>query len=514
MNTNANTLSIAKHKCEKSHEFFVRYFFKKRFETKFLLNWHHVWLCEEIDRVISRAKQGLETENLVLNLPPGGSKTELMMNVIPRGIALNHRARFLYLSYSAELVSDVSDNAKSIVKSSDFQSLWQTELSTSTDNKKEWKIKDGDYDAGHVFVASMGGQVTGRRGGRLEDGFTGLICIDDPIKPEDVFSQKLRKKANRKIINTIQSRKAKSSTPVVVIMQRLHTEDPVKLTTDGSLTGKWRHVVVPALIDEDYIATLPKHIAKLVPRNVPRDSKGRQSYWNEKESLVSLLQLEQGGNDKDGQLISRFTFSSQYMQSPNHLGGDLIKSEWFNRYNELPNTIQWLAIYVDTAQKTKEHNDYSVFLVGGMDKDNNYFIIDVIRGKWQSPELIKQAEKVIEKHNNNFPKLRYMAVEDKASGTGLIQTIKNTSKVPVKAVQRNTDKLTRFMDVQAILESRRVWLPRHAPWVSEFITECEAFKSDMSHDHDDQIDAMIDFLDIGSKPQVQYAHSGKRHFKR
>ena len=131
-----------------------------------------------------------------------------------------------------------------------------------------------------------------------------MICIDDPIKPEDVFSAKLRNKANRKIINTVQSRKAKSSTPVVMIMQRLHVDDPIRLTEDGSLTGKWRRIVVPALIDDDYINTLPPHIAELVPTDVPRDSKGRQSYWNEKESLKSLLEMEQGGTNKDSQAIS------------------------------------------------------------------------------------------------------------------------------------------------------------------------------------------------------------------
>lgn len=507
--TTTNELSVIKHRCENEHDFFVRYFFKKRFESKFLLNWHHVWLCDEIDRLIDRAKKGLPTENLVFNLPPGGSKTELMMNVIPHGLALNQRARFLYLSYSSELVADVSDNAKSIVKSQDYQELWQTQISNSTDNKKEWKVRDGDYDAGHIFVASMGGQVTGRRGGRLESGFTGLICIDDPIKPEDVFSPKLRAKANRKIINTVQSRKAKSDTPVVMIMQRLHTDDPVALTKDGSLTGSWRHVVVPALIDAAYIAKLPPRIRDLVPKDAPKDDKGRQSYWQEKESLDSLLQMERGGTNKDSQAISSFTFNAQYMQNPVALGGELIKSEWFNYYDVLP-PLRSVVIYADTANKTAEHNDYSVFLVGGMDVDYNYYILDIVRGKWQAPELNKNAEQVIIKHNKPQPPLTKMVVEDKAAGTQLVQTIGRNSQIPIVPIQRNTDKLTRFMNVQAVLESRRVYLPRHASWLNEFIVECEAFRADMAHDHDDQVDTLIDFLEEGLRPPQHYGSAGQR----
>lgn len=48
-----------------------------------------------------------------------------------------------------------------------------------------WKTTVDGYEAGHVYSASMGGQVTGRRAGTLADnGFTGAIILDDPLKPE------------------------------------------------------------------------------------------------------------------------------------------------------------------------------------------------------------------------------------------------------------------------------------------------------------------------------------------
>ncbi|EJB8490048.1 helicase, partial [Acinetobacter baumannii] len=184
-------------------------------------------------------------------------------------------------------------------------------------------------------------------------------------------------------------------------------------------------ISIPALIDDEYIIKLPEHIQRKIPRDVERDEKGRQSYWPLKESLLSLLQLEKGGEDKDGATVSRYTFASQYMQNPKKLGGDLVKAEWFPRYLELP-VLKWRAIWADTAQKTKEHNDFSVFLCAGLGYDNNLYIIDVKRGKWEAPELLKEAKAFINKHkdsNTKIGKLRYMAVEDKASGTGLIQSI-------------------------------------------------------------------------------------------
>lgn len=502
VNTDPTKLEVERIKCEDEHLFFTRRFFKPRMGFKFSVNWHHEYIADKIDEVIAG-----KIKNLVINVPPGSGKTELLTNLIARGIARNTRSRFLYLSFSQSLVEDVSATARNIVKSEDFQNLWPIKISTSTDAKASWKTTVDGYEAGHVYSASMGGQVTGRRAGTLaNDGFTGAIILDDPLKPEDAFSKTARNKANRKILNTVNSRKAKSSTPIILIMQRLHVEDPTNFVMTGNVPGEWEQISIPALIDDAYIEKLPQHIQSKIPRNIERDEKGRQSYWPLKESLQSLLQLEQGGQDKDGAAVSRYTFSSQYQQRPKKLGGDLVKAEWFGRYLKLP-ALKWRAIWVDTAQKTKEHNDYSVFLCGGLGYDGKLYIIDVKRGKWEAPELIKEAKLFINKHkesNTELGKLRYMAIEDKASGTTLIQTISRQTTLPIRAIQRSTDKLTRTMDVVFYVEDRMVMLPASAPWLLNYVEEVEGLTADMTHDHDDQWDPTIDAINdtVASKPTV------------
>lgn len=484
--------AVERQLCEQDHLFFTRRFFKPRMGFKFTVNWHHVYIAWIIDEVIAG-----RIANAVINVPPGAGKTELMTNLIPRGIALNPRSRFLYLSFSQSLVEDVSATSRNIVKSDDFQALWPVQIATDTDAKSNWKTAIDGFNAGHVYAASMGGQVTGRRAGTLDIGFTGAIILDDPLKPEDAFSKTARDKANRKILNTVNSRKAKSDTPIITIMQRLHVDDPTGFLMSGSLPGDWRLFSVPALIDDDYIASLPEHIRKLVPTDVERDAQGRQSYWPQKESLQSLLQLEQGGVDKDGAQVSRYTFSSQYMQQPKKLGGGLIRSEWFLPYAKLP-VLKWRAIWVDTAQKTKEHNDWTVFMCAGLGVDGNLYLIDLKRGKLEAPELLKEAKDFMAKHKpytNELGRLRYMSIEDKVSGTGLIQTIRRLPEaVPIKAVQRGMDKFTRLMDVQMYIEQGRVRVPDRAPWLANFLAEGEGFKADMTHDFDDQIDTLIDAI--------------------
>lgn len=506
MNSKVNTklleLQLERELCEKEHLFFTRRFFLPRMGFKFSVNWHHEYIADKIDEVIAG-----KVKNLVINVPPGSGKTELLTNLIARGIARNARSRFLYLSFSQSLVEDVSATARNIVKSEDFQNLWPVKISTSTDAKSSWKTTVDGYDAGHVYSASMGGQVTGRRAGTLADeGFTGAIILDDPLKPEDAFSQTARRKANRKILNTVNSRKAKSDTPIILIMQRLHVEDPTNFVMTGNVPGEWEQISIPALIDDEYISKLPEKIQSKIPRDVEQDAKGRQSYWPLKESLQSLLQLEKGGQDKDGATVSRYTFASQYQQAPKKLGGDLVKAEWFPRYLELP-VLKWRAIWADTAQKVKKHNDFSVFLCAGLGYDNNLYIIDVKRGKWEAPALLKVAKDFIKKHkdgNTQIGKLRYMAVEDKASGTGLIQTIAKETTLPIRAIQRGDDKLSRTMDVILYVEDGRVLLPAEAPWLLNYVEEIEGLTADWSHDHDDQWDPTIDAINdsIASKPTV------------
>ncbi|MEX7479553.1 DEAD/DEAH box helicase family protein, partial [Acinetobacter baumannii] len=138
MNSKVNTklleMQLERELCEKEHLFFTRRFFLPRMGFKFSVNWHHEYIADKIDEVIAG-----KVKNLVINVPPGSGKTELLTNLIARGIARNARSRFLYLSFSQSLVEDVSATARNIVKSEDFQNLWPVKISTSTDAKSSWK---------------------------------------------------------------------------------------------------------------------------------------------------------------------------------------------------------------------------------------------------------------------------------------------------------------------------------------------------------------------------------------
>lgn len=172
--------------------------------------------------------------------------------------------------------------------------------------------------------------------------------------------------------------------------------------------------------------------------------------------------------------------------------GGLLKAEWWQYYT-MPPRIRFRVIYADTAQKTKTANDYSVFQCWGKGDDGKIYLLDMIRGKWEAPELLTNARAFWNKHKAQNDKktvgyLRSIKVEDKSSGTGLIQTLKREG-IPIVPIQRNIDKITRCMDASPLVESGNVVLPQNAPWLSDLLTEATSFPNGV---HDDTLDPLFD----------------------
>lgn len=488
-------LAWARLECEEDHLAFTRYFFKARQNMKFIVNWHHRMISDALQDVIDG-----KIKNLIINVPPGSSKTELaVINFIARGLTLNPRARFLHLSYSDELALLNSQSARDLVQSDEYQSLWPLEIATDAKSKGRWNVLVDGKNAGGVYATSLSGQITGFRAGHMAPGFQGAIIIDDPLKPDDAFSKPKLNAANRKLLNTVKSRRANPDTPIIVIMQRISENDPSAFILNGNMGGEWTHLKIPAVLDEEAFQKLPEKYQVLIDKG-PVTNKGRFSYWPYKEPLNELLTMERGdGADQSGARISRHVFASQYQQNPVALGGNIIRGEFFERYSVLP-LLRYRKIYADTAQKTAERNDYSVFELWGKGRDGRIYLIDMIRGKWTAPELKSRAIAFWNKHRDvnpdDYGQLREMVVEDKSSGTGLIQDIQTNklNPIPIVPIQRVKDKLTRVMDVVSYIEARTVVVPTNAAFTNDFIAECEAFTADDTHAHDDQIDPLCDAI--------------------
>ena len=190
-------------------------------------------------------------------------------------------------------------------------------------------------------------------------------------------------------------------------------------------------------------------------------------------------------------VLGSYGTSGQLQQRPAPRGGGIIKEAWFRYYTALPR-LEFRTIHADTAQKTGEENDFSVFQCWGRSITGEAVLIDQVRGKWEAPELLVQARAFWHKHKaeDKIGVLRAMLVEDKVSGTGLIQTLRREG-IPIIPVQRSKDKISRAHDAAPFIESGNVLLPEDAPWLSDFLAESAAFPGGA---HDDQMDPMFDAI--------------------
>lgn len=421
-----------------------------------------------------------------LSLCPRSGKTTLSEYFLVYTITKNPKSNIIYTSYSASLLAEISAKIESILEHPVYKSLFpqkKTEIENVSLNPindfwKEYLYKEQGkntysaklirtYAGGVCLFNSIGASITGFGAGvRNPIIFSGFILIDDANKPADIRSQIMREKVLRYFEETLLSRLNSPETPIINVQQRLSLED---LT--GLLEARYNFdtLKVP-LLDENGKCNLPSQ------------------YTPER-----IKELQQ----------NNYMFQSQYMQQPIILGGQVIKRDYFRYYPTVKEyNYKRIIIAADTAMKTKEYNDYSVFIAGGITNENALHVLDMIRGKWEAPELEKMAVNFWNKFKRNpitGLTCNGLYIEDKASGIGLIQGLKAKYGIPVFGVKAETDKLTHVENILPYLEAGQVYLPENENYGfnPDLLNECEAFSRDMSHSHDDIVDALAYLIQEG-----------------
>ena len=288
---------------------YTRYFFKQKTGRSFVVNSHHVAICNALDDVLSG-----KANRLIINIAPRYSKTELAVkNFISMGLALNPSSKFIHLSYSDDLAHDNSEEIRDIVKSDSYQKLFPyVTIKKDSDSKKKWLTTEG----GGVYAVATGGQVTGFGAGAVDDEellseidsistgkFSGAIVIDDPIKPEDALSDLKRDRVNNRFENTIRNRVNSRNTPIIIIMQRLH-EDDLCGYLQRIEPEKWKVLSIPCIIQEEG---------------------EERALWPFKHTLEELYAIRDANS---------YVFDTQYMQNPTPIEGLMYRD--FPVYETIP----------------------------------------------------------------------------------------------------------------------------------------------------------------------------------
>lgn len=261
----------------------------------------------------------------------------------------------------------------------------------------------------------------------------------------------------------------------------------------------WQESILPMTLD---------YKADVVIGGTP---KGKRTKKNEKHLFYELY--EKGMTDTTGRYKS-YNFSSYdnpmldkeeidelVKETPAYLrsqevyglfidkeGSGIIKNEWWKFINEnevfKERVIKKIQIW-DTAFKEKQENDFSVcetWLI----TPNKYILLNVFRDRIEFPELKKAA---VEQYQRYLP--NEVWIEDKASGISLIQEMQRETRIPIKAITADKEKLEYINAVTPLIESGKVYLLENKDWLKDFMEECEEYPN---VEFDDQIDIMAKFL--------------------
>jgi predicted phage terminase large subunit-like protein len=337
----------------------------------------------------------------------------------------------------------------------------ETGITPAKDSEVEFATTLG----GNRLTTSVGGTLTGRGGS--------LIVIDDPLKPQDAYSELARNNLTQWYGNTLLSRlDNKAEDAIVVVMQRLHVDDFVAYLLDR---GEWMHLNLPAIAESEQripLSATREHVRK--PGDVLHP---------EREPLSILEQLKQSMGSMD--------FNAQYQQMPVPIDGNFIKRAWFPTYEYPPDIAAGDKIIVswDTALSGRDLSSYSACVIA-QTRGESVYLLDVVRKRLEYPELKRCA---IELHRRwkNLANSYALLIEDKGSGMSLIQDLTREG-IHAIAVRPRDDKVIRMNAHTARIEAGSVFLPRKAPWLDAFLQEVLAFPASR---HADQIDAFSQALD-------------------
>lgn len=441
-------------------------------------------LCEHLE-AISRG----EITRLVANVPPGCMKSLLIAVIWPAwewGPGGMPHLRQLGVSHAHPLAIRDSLKQRQLVSSEWYAARWGDTVQLSTDQAS--KVNFGTTARGYRAACPMG-STTGHRGDR--------VFVDDPLSVDQALSSAALASASATFREAIQTRTNNGDSAILLIMQRLAVGDP----TDIALELGYQHLCLPM----EYEVGRSKWV---VGKGDPRTTEG-ELLFPERFGPVEVARLKKA-------LASHGT-AGQLQQRPAPRGGGLIKTDCFGkiRRRALP-PMRRRAIFVDTAQKAGEENDFSVFMHSALGVDNKLYVLDILRKRMTSPELDRAARRVWRDWKGQWVDESLcigMYIEDKVSGTGLIQGLKETGGIPVVPVPRTRGgggKVSRVLDTLPSLEAGDIILvtdePYDEPWVDEFVTECSLFTTNDTHPYDDQIDCLSDAVSILLLQQYDALH--------
>ena len=430
----------------------------------FIQGAHHKTMAEAFDRIATG-----KVKRLIINMPPRHTKSEFASHMFPAYlVGRNPSLKIIQATHTADLAVKFGRKIRDTMLMDDFKKIFDS-VTINPDSKAagKWETQDTKNPKlkGEYYAAGVGGALAGRG--------ADLFIIDDPHSEQDALNPKSMDDVYEWYTSGPRQR-LQPGGAIVIVMTRWNVNDLTgRLIKDAARDNKadqWELIELPAIM--------------------PSGKPLWPEYWK-LEELESVKASLMGGPK----------WHAQYMQNPTSEEGALIKREWWMEWpNSKPPKCEYLIQSYDTAFLKSEMADYSAITTWGvfypegrLGGDEIYngdaphiILIDVVKGRYNFPELKGQAFKQYEHHKPDI-----VIIEGKASGMPLTQELRNVG-IPVQnfTPSKGSDKVARVNSCSPLFESGMVWYP-DTKWAHDVIEECAAFPAG---DHDDLVDSTTQAL--------------------
>lgn len=219
------------------------------------------------------------------------------------------------------------------------------------------------------------------------------------------------------------------------------------------LEEAWNQAIRPTLTDwigDAYFLSTPKgrnYFAELFDR-AGDENEPDWARWQMPTTANPFISPSEV--DEARRSIPSIAFMQEYLAEFVDGQGARIKREWL-KFSECPTGLD-VYLGVDLAISTKQDADYSAIVAMSRDADGNIYVRDVQRIRATFHDVIQFVIAMADKW-----KPRMIGIETVQYQAAVIQELLRTTRLPIRGIRPDKDKVTRFAPLEARYEQGFVY---------------------------------------------------------